>query len=63
MDAIAVVADEGEGVGVAGEGEGARKMEKGSPVMGSAFQSLCRWRRGRGGPGEGKGTRLLYLNR
>ena len=53
MDAIAVVAGEGEGVGVAGEGEGARKMEKGSPVMGSAFRSLCRWRRGRGGPGVG----------
>ena len=57
MDAIAVVAGEGEGVGVAGEGEGARKMEKG--WVSPAFRSLCRWRRGRGGPGEGKGTRLL----
>ena len=40
MDAITVVADKGEGVGVAGEGEGARKMEKGSLVMGSSGVSI-----------------------
>ena len=40
MDAITIIAGEGEGLGVADEGEGARKMEKGSPVMGSAGVSI-----------------------